>query len=53
MVSQARKTVAVAVLGALIYTASQAIPIMGKVPGAEWVQTAYSYFKNMLPPANP
>lgn len=53
MVSQVREMVAVAVLGALIYTAGLAIPIMGKVPGAEWVQTAYNYFKNMLPPENP
>ena len=33
------------VLGVLLLNAGQVIPVISKVPGAEWIETAYNYLK--------
>lgn len=47
-----RETVAVGrvaaaglILGVLLMHAEQVVPVISKVPGAEWIQTAYNYLK--------
>lgn len=45
VVSAGRKMLASAILAALLLTAPTIVPIVGKIPGGEWVETVYSYFK--------
>ncbi|MGW9949810.1 hypothetical protein J2W92_005161 [Rhizobium leguminosarum] len=45
IVSDGRKRIASAILGALLLTAPVIVPIVGKIPGGEWVETVYTYFK--------
>ncbi|NEJ73756.1 hypothetical protein GR197_24985 [Rhizobium phaseoli] len=40
----ARKKLASVILGALLLTAPVIIPLIGKVPGAQWIETVYDYF---------
>lgn len=53
VVSEGRKLAAKAILTALLATAALAIPVIGKVPGAEWIQSAYTFFKGTEPPKAP
>lgn len=48
VVSEGRKITAKAIVAALLVSAAAAaVPIMGKISGAEWVQTAYTFFKGI------
>ncbi|KAA9386926.1 hypothetical protein [Neorhizobium galegae] len=53
VLSEARKLAAKAIVGLLLTTAAVAIPVLGKLPGSEWIQTAYTFFKGTEPPKVP
>ncbi|MDQ0561460.1 hypothetical protein QO004_003254 [Rhizobium mesoamericanum] len=44
VISEGRKRIAAAILTSLL-AASGIIPVIAKIPGGEWVETVYSYFK--------
>ncbi|GAC1040865.1 hypothetical protein [Rhizobium sp. No.120] len=43
--SEAKKQAAKALLAVLIAGAAGLVPIVSKVPGAQWIETAYTFFK--------
>ena len=53
VLSEGRKLAAKAIVGLLVTTAAMAIPVLGKLPGSEWIQTAYTFFKGTEPPKVP
>ncbi|CAN7266175.1 hypothetical protein [Rhizobium sp. LjRoot258] len=47
VVGEGRKLVAKAIIGVLITaTTAGALAALGKIPGAEWIETTYSYFRS-------
>lgn len=44
-VALGRTAAAGLILGVLLMHAAQVVPVISKVPGAEWIQTAYTYLK--------
>ncbi|EJL57935.1 hypothetical protein PMI09_00640 [Rhizobium sp. CF122] len=45
VISEGRTQVAAAVLSALLIAAPGMVSVIAKIPGGEWVETVYSYFK--------
>lgn len=45
---QSKKIVATAVVGALVLVGSSMVPAISKIPGAHWIETAYTFIKTTL-----
>lgn len=48
--AQARKVVAAGIVAIALGTALLSVPIIGKLPGGQWIEFAVSYFKANQPP---
>lgn len=48
VVAEGRKLAVKAVLMALLGAAVLMVPVVGKIPGAQWIETAYTFFKSVV-----